>query len=287
MSSNPQFDSSKGFSITGPPNPSWAYGQNVDATPGGREWLEGEKAGWKTVDTAIEDPHKLYGLMISGIVPRPVAFVSTISEDGSTNLAPFSWFNQVSAFPPVISVSCTRSADLTRVKDTVRNIKDTKGFTVNIISEPWVAQANVSSVDAPEGFSEWPISGLTKQPSASPVADAILFIKLRESQIHVKAPRVKESAFSMECELLQAIDIQDPVSSEVTTTLILGSVKYIHVRNDVLNERGGIDPAKFKPVARMGGTLYARINDGYNIERYNWREHEKPIRDSILSKSDL
>lgn len=223
--------------------------------------MEGEKAGWKTVDTAKEDPRKLYGLMLSGIVPRPVAFVSTISEDGATNLAPYSWFNQVSAFPPVISVSCTRSADLTRVKDTVRNVKSTKGFTVNIISEPWIAQANVCSVDAPEDFSEWPISGLTKAPS-----------------IHIKAPRVKESAFSMECELLQAIDIQDTETSEVTTTLILGFVKYIHVRNDVLDERGNVDPGKLKPVARLGGTRYARINEGYNIKRHNWREVEKAIQ---------
>lgn len=94
-----------GFKITDAPNAAWTYGEKVSATPQGREWLEGEKAGWKTIDPTTEDPRsvsssssdqenlticsKLYGLLISGIAPRPVAFVSTISEDGITNLAPY------------------------------------------------------------------------------------------------------------------------------------------------------------------------------------------------------
>ncbi|KAG6865553.1 hypothetical protein C0991_001557 [Blastosporella zonata] len=183
--------SSSGFKITDAPNPSWTYGERVDATPEGREWLEGEKA------------------------------------------------------------------------DTASNIKATKGFTVNIISEAWVAQSNITSVDAPEDFSEWPVSGLTKEPS-----------------IHVRAPRVKESAFSMECELLEAVDVKAPSTGEVTTTLILGTVKYIHVRKDVLDERGNVDPGKLKPVARMGGTLYAKVNEGYNIYRPNWKDHGEPIQEA-------
>jgi len=265
MSSSPHSNSSPSFKIIDAPTPSWTFGQKVDATPEGREWLEGEKAGWKTIDTATEDPRKVYGLLISGIAPRPVAFVSTISEEGIHNLGPFSWFNQVSSFPPVISVSCVmRPPDLKHEKDTLRNIKATKGFTVNIISEPWIKHANVTSIDAPENVSEWAISGLTKEPS-----------------IYVKAPRVKESAFSMECELLQTVDILHPVTSEVTNTLVLGSVKYVHVRKDVLDERGNADPAKLKAVARMGGNIYARINEGYKIERHAWREHEKLIQESI------
>ncbi|RDB18610.1 hypothetical protein Hypma_014724 [Hypsizygus marmoreus] len=250
------------FKYSDPPNSKWTFGQKIEATPEGREWMEGSKEGWKTVDATTEDARQLYGLLVSGIAPRPIAFVSTISEDGVENLAPYSWFNQVSAFPPVLSISCTRSVDLTRIKDTLRNIKTTKGFTVNIISEPWIAHANVCSIDAPEDIGEWLLSGLTKEPS-----------------VHVKAPRVKESAFSMECELLQTIDIPDPATSIVATTLVLGSIKYIHVRNDVLNERGMVDPAKFKPVARLGGTLYARIAEGYHLDRHTWKEHETRIRE--------
>ena len=225
---------------------------------------EGLQSGWTTVDTSKEGPRKLYSLLVGGIAPRPVAFVSSVSEHGIENLAPFSWFNQVSAFPPVISVSITRSAALTRLKDSVANIKVTKGFTVNMISEPWVMQANVCAVDAPEETSEWDFSGLTKEPS-----------------IHVKAPRVLESAFSMECELLEAIDIKDPATSTVTTTLVVASVKYIHVRNDMLDEKGHVDPGKFRPIARMGGTLYAKVNEGYHIERHTWQERGEELVNSV------
>ncbi|KAG6850310.1 hypothetical protein H0H93_015252 [Arthromyces matolae] len=237
--------SAGGFKITDAPNPSWTYGQKVGATPQGREWLEGEKDGWKTVDTSSEDPIKLYGLLTTGIVPRPVAFVSTVSEDGTTNIAPYSWFNQVSSNPPVLSVSVNTLRNPVREKDTAKNIKATKCFTVNIISEPWVAQSNVTSVDAPENFSEWPISGLTMEPS-----------------------------------LLQAVDVPIPATGELGTTVFLGSIKFIHVRKDILDDRGNIDPGKLKPVARMGGTLYAKCNEGYHISRPSWKADETAIREA-------
>ncbi|KAI8968828.1 hypothetical protein BD414DRAFT_503668 [Trametes punicea] len=240
------------------PNPAFSYGQRVSDTPGGQEWIDGEKEGWKTVDAASEDPARLYALMISGIVPRPIAFVSSVSEQGVENLAPFSWFNQVTHHPPLISVSCAAGAK-GGLKDTARNIKATKGFTVNIISEPFIENANVTSLDAPADVSEWPLSGLTKEPS-----------------IHVKAARVKESAFSMECELFQAIDIVHPSTGQHTATLVLGLVKCIHVRNDVLNERGVVDYTKLRPVGRMGDITFARVGDGFRIPRPAWKlEGEK------------
>ncbi|KAF9458930.1 hypothetical protein BDZ94DRAFT_1384796 [Collybia nuda] len=249
------------FKYTAPPNPGWRFGQRIEETAEGRAWMEGEKLGWKTIDPSAEDPSKLYFLLVSGIVPRPVAFVSTISDTGIENLAPFSWFNQVSSFPPVISVSCTRSADLTRVKDTLNNIKSVRGFTVNIISEPWIQQANICAIDAPDDVGEWPVSGLTKEPS-----------------IHVKPARVKESAFSMECELLQTVDILDPATSIASTTLVLGTIKYIHVRKDMLDERGNVDPGKLRPIARFAGTLYGRVSEGYRITRHAWQDAEPDVR---------
>ncbi|KAI9063959.1 hypothetical protein FKP32DRAFT_1570991 [Trametes sanguinea] len=240
------------------PNTTFTLGQKVSATPEGSKWLEGEKAGWKTIDAASEDPGKMYALMISGIVPRPIAFVSSISEQGVENLAPFSWFNQVTHYPPLISVSFASNANGTS-KDTPSNIKATKGFTVNIISEPFVENANFTSLDSPASVSEWPLSGLTKEPS-----------------VHVKAARVKESAFSMECELFQAIDIIHPSTNQHTATMVLGLVKCIHVRNDVLNERGVVDYAKLKPVGRMGDITYSRVGDGFRIPRPAWKlEGEK------------
>ena len=105
----PFIPNTTGFTYTEPPQPEWTYRQGIEATADGRAWAEGEKAGWKTIDTATEDPRflstsylisknfwwlkysKLYATFISGIVPRPVAFVSTISEDGIENIAPFRW----------------------------------------------------------------------------------------------------------------------------------------------------------------------------------------------------
>lgn len=261
MSSNQCTYPSKQIAICTPPSSEWVFGKKTEDTLEGREWMDGLRAGWKTVDTMTEDPLKIYSLLMSGVVPRPVAFVSTISEEGLENLAPYSCFNVVSAYPPVIAVSISRGPNLRdRVKDSLTNIKTTRGFTVNLISEPWIAQANVCNVDAPETVSEWSFSGLTKEPS-----------------IHVVAPRVLESAFSLECELLESIDIKHPVTSAVTTGLILGSVKCIHVRKDVLNERGSVDPGKMQPVCRLGGILYGRIKEGYSLERFTWDRYGEDL----------
>ncbi|CCM06658.1 uncharacterized protein FIBRA_08943 [Fibroporia radiculosa] len=242
------------------PNPEWTLGQRVDATPEGREWLEGEKAGWKVVDASREDPNKLYALMITGIVPRPIAFVSSISPNGVENLAPFSWFNMLTGNPPLVSISLLNLPG--GLKDTADNIKATKGFTVNIISEPFIHNANACAVDTPPETSEWPLSGLTPEPS-----------------LHVEAPRVKESAFSMECELYQIHDLAHPDTGAVTTTLILGLVKYIHIRADMLNARGYVDPVKLRAVGKMGDITYARQGDMFRVPRPTWARDSSRIEE--------
>lgn len=249
--------------MTEPPNPDFTFGQEVSATEEGREWLKGLEGGFESIDASKTDPGTLYKIMIAGIVPRPVAFVSSVSEDGVENLGLFSWFNQVSPNPPVISISCSNYA--TRVKDTVRNIRATKGFTVNIISHPFVQNANACSIDAPPEISEWALSGLTKEPST-----------------YVKAPRVRESAFVMECELLKTVDIVEPGSLKATNTLVLGLVKYFHMRKDTLDPVRGIpDPGKLKPVARLGGVSYARLADGYQIPRPAWESEKNRIKETL------
>ncbi|EMD32882.1 hypothetical protein CERSUDRAFT_87608 [Gelatoporia subvermispora B] len=253
----PEFDYGSVWEHTQPPHPDFTYGRKVEATPDGKIWVEeGERAGFKVVDTSKEDSMKLYQLMISGIVPRPVAFVSSVSESGVENLAPFSWFNMVTHNPPVVSVSVANVAG--KPKDTAANVKATMGFTVNIMSEPFIENANACSADLPSDLSEWPMSGLTK-------AESIL----------VKAPRVKESAFSMECELYEAIDIKRPDTGASTTTLLLGLVKYIHVRNDMLNERGNVDPSKYKVIGRMGDITYTRVQEGFRLARPAWSKDEE------------
>ncbi|KAI6110780.1 hypothetical protein EDD16DRAFT_1229339 [Pisolithus croceorrhizus] len=94
---------------------------------------------------------------------------------------------------------------------------------------------------------------------------------------HVRAPHVKESAFSMEYELLQAIDITHPVSGQITTTMILAHVKYIHLRNDVPNECGVIDIAKYIPVARLRNISHGRLGDVFGLPRSVWRQEKEKI----------
>jgi len=208
--------------------------------------------------------------MISGIVPRPVALVSTVSESGVENLAPFSWFNMVSHYPPLVSFSIRDDGN--RIKDTETNIKATKGFVVNIMSTPAAEQADITCIDTPPEVSEWQLSGLTRAPS-----------------IHIKAPRIKESAFSMECELYQAIDIVNPDTGALANTFVLGLVKKIHVRNDVLLERHSeanpgqvvklVDPTKFKPVARMGDITYTSYGPLFRIPRPVWASEKEKIEE--------
>ena len=124
--------------------------------------------------------------MTSAIVPRPIAFVSTISKSGHENLAPFryagwmiillidaneihSWFNMVSHSPPLVSISVRISDSGEHVKDTADNIRSTREFTVSMISEPWANNANMCGIDAPPEVDEWLVSGLTKVPSVSSV----------------------------------------------------------------------------------------------------------------------
>ncbi|EPS95779.1 hypothetical protein FOMPIDRAFT_1131754 [Fomitopsis schrenkii] len=240
--------------FTVPPNPEWSFGQPIDTTPEGRAWMEGAKEGWKVIDTEKEDPTAMYKLMISGVVPRPIAFVSSVSADGVENLAPFSWFNMVTGNPPVVSIGIMNNPKApSGLKDTAANILATKGFTVNLISEPFIHNANACSVDAPADVSEWDLSGLTRAPS-----------------IHVTASRVLESAFALECTLFAHHDITHPATGAVTTTLVLGLVKAVHVRKDVLTSRGLVDPARLRAVGKMGDITYARQGALFRIPRPDW-----------------
>ncbi|KAG8769500.1 hypothetical protein FRC12_004933 [Ceratobasidium sp. 428] len=232
----PEFNSEPAFKYTQPPNKDWKAGQKFGESGTSAiaaEWVKGAEAGYKTFEPSKEDPRDLYRLMISGIVPRPVAFVSSLASDGTPNLAPFSYFSMVCHNPPIVSVSFTHAPG--RQKDTSVNIRNSKEFTVNIISEPFVEGANWTATDAPVEAEEWTGSGLTQVEST-----------------FVKPPRVGESAFSMECELFSLQDISPPAKpGTITGTLVLGLVKAIHVRKDVWVDDGkGIgmmDPVKVCP----------------------------------------
>ncbi|KAF8210356.1 hypothetical protein K438DRAFT_1711027 [Mycena galopus ATCC 62051] len=180
-----------------------------------------------------------YKLLTSAIIPRPIALVSSLSADGVPNLAPFSYFSMVGHVPPLVSVSFSLSPKVP--KHTRDNIMATKEFTVNIVSEAMAEAANATAVDAP--VDEWILSGLTMSPSTL-----------------VKPACVLESAVSLECELYFLKDLSPPNSERITTTVVLGLIKKAHVHESVLDARGtGVDPAKLRPISRLGSKTYARV----------------------------
>ena len=198
------------------------------------------------VDPGATDPRNVYRLMIGAIVPRPIAFVSTLSRDGIRNLAPFSFFTAISANPPVICFCpMIRSSDRAH-KDTLNNIEATQEFVVNIVSEEFAEKMNICSGEYPPEVDEFQVSGLT------PVASDL-----------VKPARVAESHIHLECRLLWIFHVSERV---LGGSIVLGEVLRFHV-DDPLIQEFAIDPDKLRPIGRMGGNLYTRTTDRFELLR--------------------
>ncbi len=205
--------------------------------------LLGELDGQVIIDPSTTAPVNNYKLLVGAVVPRPIAFVSTISPEGVPNLAPFSFFTVASANPPVL---CFTASFREPRKDTLVNIRATKEFVVNIVSEEFAAKMNVTSGEYPYGVDEFAMSGLTAEPSDL-----------------VSAPRVKESHVNMECRLLQTVEVSNrPMGG----TLILGEVVRFHI-DDAIFEEFRIDPEKLGAVGRMAGNTYCTTKDRFELIR--------------------
>jgi flavin reductase (DIM6/NTAB) family NADH-FMN oxidoreductase RutF len=185
----------------------------------------------------IFDPKTLptrdvYRFLISAVVPRPIAFVSTVSAAGHTNLAPFSYFNAISSEPPLVTIAISDRGD--DPKDTLRNIRETNEFVVNVVSETLLDAMVHTAGEWPRSTSEFGASGLT--PAASE---------------RVRPPYVAESPLQLECVLHREIPLGNSI-------LIVGEVILGRVRDDVMVD-GRVDPAKLAPIGRLGGELYAAL----------------------------
>jgi flavin reductase (DIM6/NTAB) family NADH-FMN oxidoreductase RutF len=205
--------------------------------------LLGELDGKVIIDPSQTAPVNNYKLLVGAVVPRPIAFVSTISPEGVANLAPFSFFTVASANPPVV---CFTASFREPRKDSLVNIRATKEFVVNIVSEEFAAKMNVCSGEYAYGVDEFAMSGLTKVPSDL-----------------VRPPRVKESHVNMECKLLQTIEVSN---QPMGGTLILGEVVRFHV-DDTMFEEFRIDPEKLGAVGRMAGNTYCTTKDRFELIR--------------------
>ena len=198
------------------------------------------------INPSEHDYREIYKLMVGVIVPRPIAFVSTVSADGVRNLAPFSFFTGISANPPVICFSpMVRGGDGSR-KDTLRNVEAVKEFVVNVVSEEFAEKMNICSTEFPAEVDEFEMSGLT------PVASDL-----------VKPPRVAESHISTECHLVEIVEVS---SKPLGGSLVIGEVLRFHV-DDALIDNYKIDPDKLHAIGRMGGPTYMRTTDLFDMAR--------------------
>ncbi|MDP2951764.1 MAG: flavin reductase family protein [Chloroflexota bacterium] len=185
-----------------------------------------------------------HDLLVGMIVPRPIAWVSTIGEDGTFNLAPYSFFGAVSSKPPRLCVAIERRRG--DKKDTIRNIEYARDFVVNVSTEALAAQMNQSSADYPRAVSEFKETGLT------PVASD-----------KVRSPRIAESPISMECKVVQLIEFGEGANS---SSLVIGEVVRAHAE-DALFKEGTFDSSRLRAIARLSAELYCRTGDVFEMKR--------------------
>ncbi|KAL6884996.1 hypothetical protein HDV57DRAFT_515992 [Trichoderma longibrachiatum] len=260
----PSATSPNSIRIVPVPNPNWTFGQGSNHL---------DKSSSTSSSSSTPDPndkshhhHTLidpqspsrppglnYQLLISAITPRPIAFLSTLSPDGTTaNLAPFSYFNLFTHDPPTFVVGFAHPSS-GGPRDSFVNIRDSRECVINIISEHYIEAANATSIDAPYGVSEWGVAGLTAEYSCETV----------------KAPRVKEAVFSVEAKLESIKEIESRAQpGRISTWLVVLEGTRFWVRDDALSEKQDyVAPEVLRPIGRMGGTIYSKTTELMQLPR--------------------
>lgn len=223
-------------------------------------WRPGEKVNspvdtFVSLDPSDNPPHENYKFLIGSVVPRPIAFVSTMSAAGVGNLAPFSFFMGVASNPLSLAISVATGKGGGK-KDTLKNIEETGEFVVNSANE-WLVEAVCHCAGAyPNGVDEMLMVGLTPLPS-----------------IKVKPHRVSESATQMECVVEQLVQVGD--GSPGSAVLVVGRVVQCHAWEKAVNN-GRIDIEQIRPAARLGGFGYSNIGEYYELQI--------PTEDQLLPK---
>lgn len=199
---------------------------------------------FRTIDPAEIDRRQVYRLMVGSVVPRPIAWVSTISKEGHVNLAPFSFFTCVSHSPPMLSISVgTREQ---AQKHTTRNILETQGYVIHVVANGHEEQMNICAGNFPADVSEFEEAGLEAVPSDL-----------------VPAPRIADAPVAMECRFRSLITNGEGEQ----TNLVIGEVIRWHIREDVMVEDKYIDPVALQPVGRLAGNNYCRTQDVFAMQR--------------------
>ena len=188
------------------------------------------------VDTQVLSAEACYKLMTGVVVPRPIAWVTTVSSGGVVNLAPFSHFTFVAPKPPMVAISIGRKGE--GMKDTARNILDNEEFVVHIARSTQVAALHTSAMDFPADTSEASVLGLATLPSQE-----------------IKPPRLADAPIAMECRLRHSIELGD-----TRNRLIIAEVILLHFAEGILQD-GKIDTRKLDPLCRLAGPNYAALGE--------------------------
>jgi flavin reductase (DIM6/NTAB) family NADH-FMN oxidoreductase RutF len=208
------------------------------------------------IDPKTLSSRETYNLLVGAVVPRPIAFITSINEHGTVNAAPYSFFNAIASSPPLVILSVTRKNGA--MKHTAENILHAKEFVVNIVTEQLLQSMNISSGDFPPEISEIEQSNLTLAPSIS-----------------IRTPRIAESPVNFECALHRHLEVgNEPVD------LIIGEIVQFHVK-DELYSLGAIDQKSLRPIARMGGKYYATIENLFEMDQHQFnRKRPGDAKDS-------
>ncbi|MBA4538601.1 flavin reductase family protein [Bacillus aquiflavi] len=188
-----------------------------------------------------------YKLLIGSVLPRPIAFVSTVDTKGVANLAPFSFFTGICADPMMICFAPMVRGTDGRKKDTLLNIEATKEFVINVVSEKIAEKMNQSAIEYPSSIDEFAAIGLTKENSKI-----------------VTPPRVKECDVHLECILHDIVHFGDQPGAG---SLVIGKVMLVHIADELFYD-GKIDTNKLKPIGRLAGQMYTRASaDTFILQR--------------------
>jgi flavin reductase (DIM6/NTAB) family NADH-FMN oxidoreductase RutF len=191
-----------------------------------------------TIDPKEVSLGKMHGYLLGTVAPRPIAFASTINQDGNVNLSPFSFFNCFGSNPPILIFSPSRRGRDNTTKHTFENAKDVPEVVINIVNYAMVQQMSLASTEYPLGVNEFIKSGLTQVRS-----------------VRVKPPRVGESPASFECKVLQIVETGTEGGAG---NLVICEILLAHINEEILDEEGRVDPNKLDAVARMGDDWYCR-----------------------------
>ncbi len=193
-------------------------------------------------DFAALSPHDRYKLLIGTVIPRPIAFVTSVDEQGRVNAAPYSFFNCLSADPAIVALGVENHADM-RFKDTAYNVRVTEQFTVNIVDTALVEAMNVCAVAFPSDVDELAMAGLTAVPGT-----------------HVRCPRIAEAPAALECKRYMTLEVGR------SREIILGEVLGVFIRGDAVDPANKhVNQVLMDAVGRLGGHGYARTRDQFDL----------------------